>query len=116
MLDMVHLEEYSAICWNLFKLTHFCDLIHLYSILQKGDELLFKCIKEFRYFRVDHLPHWLLIEKCLIDIKFLEIRTREITAAAYLVFITEVISSCQQVGSRGLFTVNNYVLELLWVD
>ena len=96
---MVRLGEYSvhvchlSIIWTLFKLPHFWDLIDLDSILQKGDEL-FKSINEFKYLGVEDLPNGFLIENCLIDVIVLEDRSGEITAGAYLVSITGIISSC----------------------
>ena len=59
-------------------------------------------------------PHGFLKENCLIDVNFLKNRTGEVTARAYLVSITEIINSCQQVGSGAFLIVNNYVLGLLW--
>ena len=54
------------------------------------------------------------MENCLIDINAFGKRTGEITAGAYLVSITEIISNCQHVSSGILFIVNNCVLGLLW--
>ena len=50
----------------------------------------------------------------LIDVDFLELRTGEIPAEACLVSITEIISSCQQIGIGALLSFNNYVFGLLW--
>lgn len=95
-----------SICWNLFKLLRYD------YILQKGDAF-FKSIIEFRYFVLEDVLHGLLTENCLIALDFLENRREEIAAGVYVVSITEIISSCRQVGSGILLIVNNYVLGLL---
>ena len=48
------------------------------------------------------------------NVQFLNTRTGEITARAYLGSITEIVSDCQQKGRRALLIRNNYVLVLLW--
>ena len=60
------------------------------------------------------LPQEFFIENLLINVEFLNIRTGEITARAYLVSITEIVSDCQQIGTGALLIINNYVLGLLW--
>ena len=47
-------------------------------------------------------------------VEFLNNRTAEITAGAYLVSITEFVSDFQQIGTRALLIINNYILGLLW--
>ena len=58
--------------------------------------------------------HKFLMENCLVDVNFFGKRTEEITAGAYFVSVTEIISNCQHVSNGILFIVNNYVLGLLW--
>ena len=65
------------------------------------------------YLGVDDFPHEFLIENGLISVDFLENKTGEITVGVYFVSITEIISSCQQVGSGGLLIVNRYILGFL---
>ena len=48
--------------------------------------------------------------KCAISRK----KTREITAAANLLSIVETVNSVQQIGTRALFIVCNYILGLIW--
>ena len=72
--------------------------------------ILIKYIITFRYVGVKDLQHGLLIENCLINAGFLDNRTGSIIAETYLVSITEIISSCEQVGSGALLIVINYVL------
>ena len=98
-----------SISWTLFKLPSFWNLLDLDSFLQKRGNLV-KCIITFRYVGVEDLPHAFLIEHCLINVDFLENRTRSITAGEYLESINEIISSCKQVGSGALLIVNNYFL------
>ena len=54
------------------------------------------------------------IQNCLKDVDFLEKRTEKVRAGAYLVSITENISSYQKVESKALLIFNNYFLVLLW--
>lgn len=95
-----------SISWTLFKLLHFWNLIDLDSISQKGDELL-KSFNEFRYLGVEDLPNGFLID-------FLENRTGKITVGAYLVYLIEIVSSCQQARSGALLIFNNCDLGLPW--
>ena len=60
------------------------------------------------------LPQKLFIENSSINVQFLNIRKGEITAGAYLVSITEIVSDCQQIGTGALLIINNYILGLLW--
>ena len=53
------------------------------------------------------------IENLSINVEFLNNRTGEITAVAYLVFITEIVSDCQQIGTGFLLIINDYILGLL---
>ena len=98
-----------SVSWTLFKLPYFCELIDLDSILQKRDES-FKFINRFRNLVVEVLPQRFLIENCLIDIEFLENRLGQITAGAYYISITKIISSCQEARSGTLLIVKSSVL------
>ena len=62
---------------------------------------MFKSVNKLRYLGVEEL-HKFLLENSLIDVNFFEKRTVEVTARAYLVSVTEIISSCQQVDSGAL--------------
>ena len=53
------------------------------------------------------MPHVFLTESYLINIDFRDHGTGEITAGAYLVSITEVISSCQLVRGGALLIVSD---------
>ena len=55
-----------------------------------------------------------LWENCSINVKFLDNKTGNITAATYFLSITEIKSSIQQFGSGPLRIVRNYVLGLIW--
>ena len=50
----------------------------------------------------------------LMNIHFLNIRTGEVIAGAYLVSITDIVNDCQQIGTGVLLIVNNYILGTLW--
>ena len=104
------------IIWTSFKLPHFWELIDLDSISQKGDKI-FKSINKFSYLGVEDVPQvfdrkWVFGRKSLIHVDFPENRTRKRTEIAYLVSITEVISSSQQIGCRAHVIVNKSVSEL----
>ena len=45
--------------------------------------------------------------------KFLENKTKEITAATYTIYISEIVNGVQQIGTVALFIVNNYSLGLI---
>ena len=49
-----------------------------------------------------------------MNIEFLENKTGEITAGAYLLSIAEIVSSAQEIGTGALLIVNNYILGLIW--
>ena len=55
-----------------------------------------------------------MIENCPINVELLGNKTGEITARAYLLSITEIVSSAQQIGTGALLIVNNYILGLIW--
>ena len=54
-----------------------------------------------------------MIENCPINVELLGNKTGEITARAYLLSITEIVSSAQQIGTGALLIVNNYILGLI---
>ena len=65
-----------------------------FNLLGKGGHL-FKFIGKFRYRGVEDLPQELLVEKPCISVKFLETKTREITAGTYLIPIWEIVNGFQ---------------------
>lgn len=60
-----------------------------------------------------YLPLEFFVDNCLINAEFLGSRTEETTAGVYLLSATEIIISCQQVGSETPLNFNNYVLRFL---
>ena len=82
-----------SVCWTSFKSASIWDSFDLDCILQKGD-LLFKSLNNYRYLGMGVLPQEFFIENSGINVKFLNNRIGEITAAAYLVPITEIVSDC----------------------
>ena len=77
--------------------------------MPKCDEL-FKFNNEFGYLGVKDCPHDFLTRNVLIDVDFHGNRIVEITAEAYIICITEIISRSHQLGSRVLLILNNYVI------
>ena len=102
-----------SVCWTLFKSASIWDSFDLDCILRKED-LLFKSLNNYRYLGMADLPQESYTENSAIKVKFLNNRTGEITAGAYLVSITEIVSDCQQIGTGALLFINNYILGLLW--
>ena len=89
------------------------DKFDLDSILGKGDQL-FKFIGKFRYLGIEDLPQEFLVENVSVNVKFLENKTGEVTAVAYLTFISEIGNGVHQIGAGALVIVNNYILGLIW--
>ena len=103
-----------SMSWILFKSPGLLwDKFDLDSILGKVDQL-FKIISKFRYFGMEGLPQEFSIKNCSINVEFLENKTGEITAGAYLLSTVEIRNSIQQIGTGALLFVNNYVLGLSW--
>ena len=46
--------------------------------------------------------------------EFLENKTGETTAGAYLLSVAEIVNSVQHIGTSALLIVNNYILGLIW--
>ena len=86
-----------SIKWTLFKSPGLWDKFELDYILGKENQL-FKFIDKFRYLGMKD---------------FLENMAREIIAGAYLLSITEVLNSVQQIGTGTLLIANNYILGLI---
>ena len=63
---------------------------------------------------MEFLPQEIFIESFAVNVEFLNDRTGEITAGAYLLSITETVSGCQQIDTRALLIINNYILGFLW--
>ena len=63
---------------------------------------------------MEDLPQEFLLEDFAVNVQFLEIKTGEITAGAYLLSVVEIVNSVQQTGTGTLLIVNNYILGLIW--
>ena len=87
------------------------DSFDLDSILQKTDHL-FKSLNNYRYLGMEDLPQEVFNSS--INVEFPNNVTGEITAGAYLVSITEVVSDFQQTDTGSLLVINNYILGLIW--
>ena len=81
------------VCWTLFMSVSIWDALGLNCILQKGN-VLFKSLNNYRYFGMEDLPQEFFIGTLLVNVECLNIRTGEITAGAYLVSITDIVSDC----------------------
>ena len=82
------------------------DKFNLDSMLCEGDQL-FKFIGKIRYLGMDDLPQKLLVENSSME--FLENKTGETTAGAYLISILKVVNSAQQFGTGPLLILRNYL-------
>ena len=81
-------------CWTLFKSVSIWEFFDLNFILQKGD-LLFNSLNNYRYLGTEDLPQELFIRNLSINVEFINNKIGEITATAYLVSTTEIVSDCQ---------------------
>ena len=63
---------------------------------------------------MENLPQEFLMENSSINQQFLELKTGKITAGAYLITISEILSGIQQIGTGALLIVNNFILDLMW--
>ena len=66
--------------------------------LQKGDHLI-KPLNNYIYLGIEDLPQVVFIESVSINVDFLNDRTGEITAGAYLVFNAEIVSDWRLIGT-----------------
>ena len=69
---------------------------------------LFKSAGIWGSFGLDYI-----LQNSSINVEFLNNRIGEITAGAYLLSITEIVSDCQQIGTEALLIINNYILGLV---
>ena len=85
--------------------------LNLGGILGKGDQL-FKSLGKFRYLGMEDLPQEFFLKGFAVNVQFLEIKTGEITAEEYLLYIVEIVNGVQQIGTGALLIVNNYILGI----
>ena len=90
---------------TLFKSPGLWYKFDLDYILGKGYQL-FKFIGKFRYLGVEDLPQEFLIKNSLINVEFLENKTGEGTAGAYLLSIAGIVNSVQHTGTGALLIFN----------
>ena len=81
-----------SVSLTLFPSPGIWDKFYLDCILGKGDEL-FKCIGQFRFLGIEDLPQELLTENFSMTVEFLDNKTAEITAGAYLLSFSEFVKS-----------------------
>ena len=101
-----------SINWTLFRSPGLWDKFDFDWVLGKGDQL-FKFMGKFRYLGMEDLPQEFLVENSPIT-GFLENKTGEITAGAYLTSISKIVNGVQQIGASALVIVNEYILGLIW--
>ena len=110
---MVLLGAYSALVCSLCRLIGHYLKLQGYGYIQcrfyivKGDQL-FKFIGKFRYLGMEDLPQEFSVENCSINVEFLENKTGEITAGAYLLSVVEIRNSVRQIGAGALLFVNKF--------
>ena len=63
---------------------------------------------------VDDLPQNCKIEDASLNLEYLENETGGIVFHAYLIFISEVVSSCTSKGNCSLLFISGYILAILW--
>ena len=68
----------------------------------------------YRWLWIDDLTQEFFIDNSAVNVEFLNNRTGEITAVTYFVYITEIVSDCQQIDTGVLLIINNHILGLLW--
>ena len=73
-----------SICWTLFKSVSIPDFFNLDCILQKGD-ILFKSLNNYKHLGMKDLSQEIFVENSSINIEFLNNKTGEVTAGAYVV-------------------------------
>ena len=73
---------------------------------------MFKFIGKLRYLRLEDLAQEFLVENSSANVKLLQNKIGEVTAGAYLISISEIVNSVQQIGAGALFIVKNYIF---WV-
>lgn len=99
-----------SVSWTLFSSSGLWHAFHLDCILNKGDQLP-KFICKFKHLRIENLPQDFVMEEFLINVEFLKNKTEEITAGIYLLPTAQIVNVAQQVGTRALLIVNNYIFE-----
>ena len=102
-----------AVYWTLLKRISLWKTAYLDCILQKGDDL-FKKLNLMRILSVDDLPQNCKIEDVSLNLDYLESKTGEIVFNAYLISISEIVSSCTSKGNGALLFISGYTLAILW--
>ena len=101
--DYTIIRVKSPVLWDKFVIDY---------ILGEWDQL-FKFTGKFRYLGMEDLPQKFLIENYSVNVEFLENKAGEITAGVYLISITEIANSVQQIWTDALCIVTNYILSLI---
>ena len=91
-----------AICWTLLKRIAF----------RNND--LFKNLNLMRILSVDDFPQNCRIEDDFLSLDYLENKPGEIDFNAYLISISEIVSSCTLKGNGAVLLISGYTLAILW--
>ena len=75
-------------------------------MIKKG-VFLCKSLNNCRYLGMEELPQQFIIKNSSINLEFLINRTGGITARAYPVSVTKIVSNCQYIGIGVLLIINN---------
>ena len=84
------------------------------NIIWESFDLDCKSLNNCRHIGMEDLPHEFFIEKFSINVEFLNNRTVEITAEAYLASIIEIVTDCQKIGTGALLIIHDCILGSLW--
>ena len=101
-----------SICCSHFKSPVYWDSNNLNSILGKGDNLL-KSINRFCFLGTEDLSHEIVVENHTVCVEMLQLDISDITMNAYLLSISEIVRSCQQIIKGASLIINNYVLGII---
>ena len=102
-----------AICLTIFKDVHVWESYDLDYILEQGDRI-FKDLRMFRLLGIDDLPQNFAVEGTPVVVEFLDNRTGEITLNAYLISVTDIVTSCTNIGTGALLIIRDFTLALIW--
>ena len=104
-----------SVSWTLFKSASIWDSFGLDCLLQKGDVLL-KSLSKYRYLGMKDLPQGFCIENSSINVEFINNRTEEITAGAYLLSRELSRSSVDYKQLHFRFTLGKPVFFSVWLN
>ena len=101
------------VTWALFICPGIWDKLDLDSILCKEDQFLnyqkkLDILGHLRYLGMEDLLQEYLVENSPLNMEFLENKTEDIVAGAYLISTSEIVNGVQQIEAGALLTTGNY--------